>query len=397
MRARPKSRTSRTSLLVAIFALISAGTSVGDTLSALSQQPDGHSSFHTYFLDTGWWTYAADISPDGSTAAVYAYKPGGAEQLQIWDFRKSQLIASTTLDVDQSSRDLGFISGLVRFTDDGRRLVVVRRDGRAILVLDSSSLQSQKSIDLRYLQNSGGQSRPSASASSLELDSRGSRAVLLTGQEPNNCQVQVYDLAVGTLIRKWDFPRGVGGVSMDKAGGLVVVPLIPFSPGERPLPRKESNLVILDVDSGREIVKFNTGYLAEDSQFVTNGTVATVSAELELRSHRKDPIRVWDARSGKLLREIRSAPDGVRYDVLVSANSQTILGYVGKQEGGGWFDPASFTTVYDRFRLWDISTGRVIATSPNLPARSAFALSATGSVVLVYPSGAGRLLVYELQ
>lgn len=57
-------------------------------------------------------------------------------------------------------------------------------------------------------------------------------------------------------------------------------------------------------------------------------------------------------------------------------------------------------TVYRRFRLWNLGTDEVIATSPDLPSSLDldFALTANGHAVLVYPiARGGALHFYEIR
>lgn len=236
----------------------------------------------------------------------------------------------------------------------------------------------------------------------VEIDQRGNRAAVLLEWGAEGGELRIYDLGSGNLTRKWSFPNyGFGGVSMDPKGARVAISLLPFSPGERPLPSKERNVFTYDVNSGEITSEFSTGYLAAEVRFVGNDTLATVSAETGLGGHKKDGIRLWDVKTGRLLREILSPPTGVRYHLEVSEDGKTALGYVAKEVNHWWWlDPASVITEYARFRLWDLATGGVIATSPDLPntTGSDLALSPKGDVVLVYDVATGGALVfYELR
>jgi len=87
--------------------------------------------------------------------------------------------------------------------------------------------------------------------------------------------------------------------------------------------------------------------------------------------------------------------------VLVSGDRRVVLGYVGLDKlVGHWWTDRNNVTIYRRFRLWNLGTDEVIATSPDLPSLvdSAFALSAKGDVVLVYPvARGGALHFYEIR
>jgi len=367
--------------------------------------------FYIHKLDTGWGTYDAEFSPDGQTLAVDSYRWEDAElteQIQIWDFRDMRLIATKTLSRKKMRKvdDAGLKRGFVRYVDDGKKIIACACNEGRMFVLDQKTLVELEDIDLgkstwpRFPSNSADEADNGvAGIAAARYEDRA--AILLTSGLGKASELRVYDLASGSLVRKWSFQDLVfGGISIDQRGDRVAMALLPFSPGERPLPSKEHNVFIYNVNSGKVISEFNTGYLAARVRFVGNDTVATVSAEAGLGGHKKDGIRLLDVKTGRLLREILSPPTGVRYHLEVSGNGQTALGYVAKEVNHWWwFDPASVITEYERFRLWDLATGDVIATSPNLRSltTSGFALSPNGNIVLTFPGkAAGPLIFYQL-
>ncbi|MGH9710186.1 MAG: WD40 repeat domain-containing protein, partial [Candidatus Acidiferrales bacterium] len=380
---------------------------------AQAEKEKTQTSFRIYEVDTGWGTYDARFSPNGQLLAVDSYRWEDTseliEQIQIWDFRNSRLVASKTLARQKMPKvdDAGLKRGFVRYADAGKKIIACACNEGRLFVLDSKTLAELQNIDLG---KSGWPQFPSNSADeaangvmAIAATSEENRvAVLLTWGLAKASELRVYDLASGSLARKWNFPNfDFGGISIDPEGSRVAISLLPFSPGERPLPSRVRNVFIYDVYSGEIASEFNTGYLAAEVRFVGSDTVATVSAEVGLGAHKKDGIRLLDVKTGRLLREILSPPTGVRYHLEVSGNGKTALGYVAKEVNHWWwFDPASVVTEYERFRLWDLATGSVMATSPDLPSMitSHFALSPNGKVVLIYPAAAGGPLVfYELR
>ena len=195
---------------------------------------------------------------------------------------------------------------------------------------------------------------------------------------------------------------GLELMSIDPQGRRIAIPVFPFPPGERPLRAKERNLRILEVDSGKTVSEINTGYIAGAVAFIGEDRVATVSANPDVKHFNKDTIKIWDVETGQLIRQISSQPVGVHEILLVSADGRVALGYVGldKLVGPWWMIERNNVTVYQRFRLWNLGTDEVIATSPDLPSLvgSAFALSANGDVVLIYPvARGGTLHFYEIR
>ena len=163
----------------------------------------------------------------------------------------------------------------------------------------------------------------------------------------------------------------------------------------------ERNLRILDVDSGKTVSEINTGYIAAADAFIGQDRVASVSANPDVKHFDKDTIKIWDVETGRLIRQISSESGGVHDTVLVSGDRRVVLGYVGLDKlVGHWWTDRNNVTIYRRFRLWNLGTDEVIATSPDLPSLvdSAFALSAKGDVVLVYPvARGGALHFYEIR
>jgi len=95
----------------------------------------------------------------------------------------------------------------------------------------------------------------------------------------------------------------------------------------------------------------------------------------------------------------------VHFQVQVSSDGRIVLGYTGleKFEGHWWLGQEENGFVaYDRFTLWDLASGKLLASSMNIrPSESHrnFLLSPSGGVVLLYPDTAGgeTLTFYELR
>ncbi len=393
-------------------------THSGNTAGMTEQQ----ASFQIYTLDTGSGTVAADVSPDGRFVAIDAVKgsvvPMGieeVEEMQIWSFRDRKLVANKKLAqqtyAKTSDIPTDYDRGFVRYTSSGSELVVYWKGRFApkgrLLVFDSTTLDELQNIDLGM--SSWPRLPPSVSnfhslVIDVQVDERGGRAaILLEWGVYGGGELRVYELTSGALLRKWDFQGvGFGRMSIDPQGQRIAIPVLPFVVGARRLRANERNLRILDVDSGKTVSEINTGYIAAADAFIGQDRVASVSANPDVKHFDKDTIKIWDVETGRLIRQISSEPGGVHDTLLVSDGGRVALGYVGldKHVGPWWMIERNNVTVYRRFRLWNLGTDEVLATSPDLPSLvgSAFALSARGDVVLVYPvARGGALHFYEVR
>jgi WD40 repeat protein len=382
----------------------------GGVVSARSDKtaaiPEQQNSFRVYTLDTGSGTLGADIDPDGRSAAVESYTWEDStqlvEEIQLWDFHDHKLISRKDLARVKVPKidEAGLRRGFVRFADSGRKIIVCECTEGHLLVFDSKTLDELQNIDLGM---SSWPRFPESLVIDVQVDARGGRAAVLLEQGIyGGGELRVYEPASGALLRKWDFQDvGFGRMSIDPQGQRIAIPVLPFVLGARRLRADERNLQILDVDSGKTVSEINTGYIAAAVAFIGQDRVATVSANPDVKHFDKDTIKIWDVETGRLIHQISSEPGGVHDTVLVSGDRRVALGYVGLDKlVGHWWADRNNVTVYRRFRLWNLGTDEVIATSPDLPqlVDSAFALSAKGDVVLVYPVARGGMLhFYEIR
>jgi hypothetical protein len=139
--------------------------------------------------------------------------------------------------------------------------------------------------------------------------------------------------------------------------------------------------------------------------FAGDNAVATATAEMawKMQSGGGHPVRVWNAATGRMVREITAAPSGVRGSLEISADGRRVLGYVGDERSDEpQSDPESTIGIREqRFRVWELPTWRVVATSPpiqpNAPKRAQLRLSGKGDTVLVYWKFADTpLVLYEV-
>jgi WD40 repeat protein len=376
------------------------------------------------FLELKSGLLSADISPDDRFVAIYATdsedfpnrrKDESVYELQIWDWRAHRLVSRKVVYRERPIKNLGIVPRFIRYTDGGSKLVVYQ-EGH-LLIINSNSLDQIQDIDIEMSQWLWVETRasragiPPGRVADLEVDFTGRRAAILipwgvhTGGE-----LRVYDLGTGKVLRRWEYPSGVkeGGdyedglafysyrpIAISPDGKTVAISMGLIPPDvEGSLSSEDRNVLILDVDSGQTTAAINTGYLTGPIRFVPGDplALATVSEQSPEKGHKNDSIKIWNARSGALIREIGGAPEGARYDLDVSADGRVVMSYTTHLKYDfSWLGNEYGAKIFDyRVRLWDLKTGDEIATSPNLlpyftgNTANRFRLSSTGRFVLMY-------------
>lgn len=382
--------------------------------------------FRVYSLSSDWGFYSAAFSPDESRLAVIAVQrprkqqeTEGVREIQIWNLRERKLIAekvlSTEAAMDQqwTARQPISLYGYVR----SGSMILLYREGQLVLV-DSQRLEEIRRIDLdighwpKFPQSSGEYSFMKDAVT----DRDGHRvAVLLQWGLSGGGEFRIYDLDSGYLVRKWDYRdlrngdrnAKFGGADLSSDGRTAALSLIPFALGQGELRSKDHNVFVLEVDSGAIVAAINTGYPAGQVRFApTDPSCLLTVSEDNFDKHRShaDTIKVWDPRSGNLLRELTPPLEGVHFEVAVSSNGKRVLGYTGLEKFAGrwWLGQEEYGLLaYDRFSIWDLNSGRIIASSPEIASAQShrqFLLSPQGDIVLMYPTAAGgsSLTFYEL-
>ena len=357
----------------------------------------------------GQW--GADISPDGNSVAVAVLRKVVAPEtnneeafvdVEIWDFRATKRMAQRTLEHRPASAPVTAEWGQVRYSGDGRVLLVY--DGELLSVLQADTLEEITRIDL------GLPAWPRDSqVVDLAMPREAARevAVLLSWGGGRGGAVRLYDLQTGALGRQWEFDHGYpelgARVAWKPDGRKLAVSLLPVVPGVQ-LPKDEKTLQVMDAESGKILARINTGYLAGPICFTADDKLVTATAEsawaLVLGTHK---IKIWNATSERLLREIESAPSGVRESLALSADGKRLLGYVGSEKATLNLSASDPTEILEqKFRLWDLPSGRIVTTSPKIlpPAdkRAQLRLNAKGDFVLVFWNSVDKpVLVYEIE
>ncbi len=118
----------------------------------------------------------------------------------------------------------------------------------------------------------------------------------------------------------------------------------------------------MDVKTGETLTGVNTNYVAGPVLFAANDTLLTGSINDDYKGYGLDTIKVWDARTGNLLRKITNPRTGVHYRLDLSADGKLLLGYTGTEK-----PVENFVKVdCQQFQIWDFASGKLIATSPSI-------------------------------
>jgi WD40 repeat protein len=215
--------------------------------------------------------------------------------------------------------------------------------------------------------------------------------------------VRVYDLRTGQIVREWRLHGEVfyvTGVALSPDGGRVAASWLPFVPSSDPeafIPSGVNNVRIMDVKTGEALLGVSTKYAAGPVLFGPNDTLLTASINDDRKGYSLDSIKIWDARTGNLLREIVNPHAGVHYHLDLSPDGKLLLGYTGTEK------PVENAVIIDtqRFQIWDFASGRVVATSPKIQPikieQPQIQLSPDERFVVVWwDDGEAKPIVYEI-
>jgi WD40 repeat protein len=392
----------------------------------------GERTLQHYTLELNSPCFGADISPDDRFVAVYSENlPRRSEdeatyEIQIWDWRAGKIVARKIVLQERpfDARRLHSYEHFVRYADAGAKLIIYQ-EGR-LLVLNSRNLEQIRDIDL-------GMSPWPSNASDVEVDSTGRRAAVLIPWGPNaGGELRAYDLESGELLRTWKFPNGVEKVGSAQKGlnffpnrpiaiapdgKKIAVSLMLPVPDEESVRSEDRNVLVLDVDSGQTTAAIDAGYLAGPVRFAPGDPLrlVTVPGDDDSANSKRNSIKIWNATTGALIREITSRPAGVRNYMDVSADGQVVAGFIGYQKCGFWLlgMESGCGSINKRFRLWNLSSGKVMAASSENSAvlesiglspvgdiRSRYdhlCLSPKGDLVLIYNGFDKQLRFFELR
>lgn len=341
------------------------------------------------------------VLSDNPWKAVYT------AHLGVWDFTTGNIEEKFKWNyTDQGKHDPWSVDPrYLKFTTDGHRLILFDSNEISVFEVPSYKLETQVPF-----------SRPSEKTSlrgmqwnivGFSATPNGSR-VAVAVSDPGNAGggfVRVYDLPSGKVVREWPLSgevKGVAGIALSPDGDRVAVSWLPSEGSSDPeafIPSGTDNVRVMDVKTGETLAGLNTKYFAGPVLFGPNDTLLTGSTNDDRTGYKYDSIKVWDARTGKLLREIIDPRTGVHYRLDLSPDGKLLLGYTGTEK-----PVENFVNIdSQQFQIWDFASGKVVASSPKiLPANTIgpppeMRISASGKFVLVWwGNGFAKPFVYAV-
>lgn len=349
------------------------------------------------------------ISPDGRFAALAVQRFEGDEHVreffenvELWDLQAKRLTAKAVIRSRAVVRGGGYSTDprYLRYSGDGRRLLAY--DGEtAIHVLNSADLNEVRTIRLELAE-----SPRKAQVLSFAVPQEGNRVALLVAWQDRpslRATLFIYDFEtakkIATISLMGLFPSG-DSIAFDATGTKVALTLpsrnVTIDASGR-IGRKHGNdLRVFEVPSGRELCSADTDFWAGPIQF--GASEALLLASLD-RGH-KDPIKIFDSRSCKPLRNIGDESKfGVHHQLSVSSDGKRVIGFTGREK----YDRLSHGTdiVSQQFALWDVDSGRNLATSPNITPITMqvpeLRISPNGqSAIVFWTIGPRKLLLFDV-
>jgi WD40 repeat protein len=341
------------------------------------------SAWKVYKLHKG--VEACTFAPDGShVALVYLTHPPGLRKsadelwtfgvhLALWDFKTGKVVEKRQWKYSEKSPQdpWSFSPIYIRFAADGQRLVYL--DAQAIRIFSVPGYRLEAQIPFKWPagRNPDGVIPWSLEGFSVTPDGSRAAVAITSAVGATGGFVRVYSLPSGSVIRQWNLGSDAGamsiyGAALSADGSRVAVSwtlLNPSSDPERFIPSDVNNVRVMDVKTGGVIAGVSTNYYAGPVLFGPNDTLLTGSINPDRRGYKYDSVKVWDIRTGKLLREITNPDVGVHYRLSLSPDGKLLIGYIGTEKARENFVDINS----ERFEIWDFATGKVVAQSPKIP------------------------------
>jgi|HubBroStandDraft_1064217.scaffolds.fasta_scaffold04608_3 WD40 repeat protein len=358
----------------------------------------------------------AGLSPDGQqvTAAYFTRATLSPTakivlNLRIWKVGAQEPIAITQMSASQEA-ELDFASGrpfrrpegFVQYCDHGSGIMVSDPHG-TLYYLNPQTLEVLHATATN-MSMGGTRTDPLLTSERVFCAANSPRAVLaayggLGNGRYGNGLVRVYDLTSGALLQEWDMtkhPYCFGDAAISPSGNQIAVSRVPENGWRRA--KDVQNLELFEVSSGKLTLQIKTGHLPGRIVFAGESRIATDDTVVPQPFYPHPKIKLWDTSNGKLISEFSDPKVGARRFVGASSDGSVILGYIPKEVlRTAHFSPFWNESLEQRFRLWDVATGKMIATSPlifprlnltvngrNAELDPSLELSANGEAVLVF-------------
>jgi WD40 repeat protein len=260
----------------------------------------------------------------------------------------------------------------IAFSSDSRLLLAY--DGvSTVYVLSSASLGKIRELSLSL-------PPPRRNVAVLDIKTAANAPVLavLTVSELQGGKLAVFNFETGNLLYEWKLPAIEypyrNAVALSDDGSRIAVT---SSMGHE--------VFLMDqISKSPRIIR--TGYGPGAVAFGSGGQVITASNESDPKRAVSDTLKVWDFETGKLIREIPNAPEGVHFVLDLTADKQFLLGYVGREKYNRWSHGNDL--VYQRFRVWNTETWDAVHTTPDILPKEidppCAAISPDGNHVVVF-------------
>lgn len=336
------------------------------------------------------------FSPDGRFLAAghvnvkrgevkYEFAAGiGIYDLASRKWLVNRIVDSGTLPYS-SSKHRTIEPEFLNYTSDGKRLTVFQ--GGSVRILDAASLAEQSNIDLDDLPLYA-EGNKQARVWDMKVSPVDDKVAILIGSFPTDMSglLRVYDLNNSRMTFEWKIQDYLSGASMafSPAGNKIAV--VEPERDEDGRTSEGPDVAIFELSTESVKLRLNTGPdTAATAVFLDNDHLLTVPM-WNARHMKRGSIKFWDINTGKLTREISDAPGGIHDYVDVSKDGRILLGYIGLNKDSGHF----MKSVTQRFRIWELASGKVVADSPEiLPLtvdRPQFRLSSDGkTIVALWP------------
>jgi WD40 repeat protein len=321
--------------------------------------------------------HSADISPDEESVViectiksegVHTGTKGFAERVQLWNFRDDKLVAEFRLPPIEVKADA---NGNYRDPIRSERFVRFSRNGNMVVALIDQKIHVLRTADMAELQSIQPAAPKESKVRALEVSPTSDVAAVLWITDDRHGRVEIYDLASGASLQRWETPPG----SIEFTRGIVWHPdgklLLLAIPNMWPCmsPTNHPDVFGFDVATGAIKYKLTTGLLTGSIAVTVDGRVLAVDENcLGVFANHDPKLRVFDLSTGKKIREVSGRGAGVRYLVSSSADGSRFLAFTGKVKMQfDWGDGVPRDERIDEtFSVWNLSNYEGIVTSQNL-------------------------------
>lgn len=338
---------------------------------------------------------SASFSPDSRFLAVGSSDADTRSKISIWDLeakkwtQEKSAYRKTFPSYIENTH--GVKALFLNYTFDGRRLVLFQ--GGALRILDAASLVEQSYIELN-LPLLYPDRHERTTVWDMEVSPMENKAALLIGGSPTETSglLRVYDLVTKRMTFEWKFKDDVnaGSISFSPDGKKIAVASHERFGHSRG--KGNPDVVILDLDLESVKLWLDTGGdTTIHTVFAGDNELVTVSLWNVWHLNR-GAIKFWDVNTGKMTRTISDAPFGIHAQVEISRDGKILFGYTGKQKNVYH----ATATVNQRFRLWELPSGKMLAESSDILPLSAmsdppeFRFSPDGKTVFAFWLASGQ-------